>query len=57
MVNSRECPEGLNILKENNIKLIIFPSHTTHLLQPCDLGIFASLKSAMKKNKTKYLQL
>jgi hypothetical protein len=33
---------------ENNIRLCRFPSHTSHKLQPCDVGVFAPLKSAYR---------
>jgi len=55
--NSRECPEALRLLKLNNIRLEIIPSHCSHLLQPCDLGMFAALKTWINKNKYKYLNL
>ena len=32
---------------ENNIHLLILPVHTSHLLQPLDVGLFGPLKSAM----------
>jgi len=53
--NSRECPEALNLLKQHNIRLEIIPSHCSHLLQPCDLGIFAALKTWISKNRYRYL--
>ena len=30
--------------RENNVILLIFPSHCTHRLQPLDVGIYKSLK-------------
>ena len=30
--------------KENNIHILCLPSHTTHLLQPLDVGVFISFK-------------
>ena len=30
--------------RENNVVIIIFPSHCTHKLQPCDVSFFKSLK-------------
>jgi hypothetical protein len=41
--------ETLEILKfcfENNIILCRLPSHTSHKLQPCDVGVFGLLKTA-----------
>ena len=34
---------------ENNIILSRFPSHTTHKLQPCDVGVFGPLKIAYRE--------
>jgi hypothetical protein len=34
---------------ENNIHLFCLPSHTTHRLQPCDVGAFGPLKRAWQK--------
>ena len=33
----------------NNIHLLMLPPHTSHLLQPLDVGVFGPLKSAMSK--------
>ncbi|OCK76245.1 DDE-domain-containing protein [Lepidopterella palustris CBS 459.81] len=41
--------ETIKILEfcfENNILLCRLPSHTSHKLQPCDVGVFAPLKTA-----------
>ena len=43
--------ETLEILKycfENNIILCRLPSHTSHKLQPCDIGVFSPLKAAYR---------
>lgn len=34
---------------ENNIILCRLPSHTSHHLQPCDVGIFSHLKTAYRE--------
>ena len=34
---------------DNNIHLLMLPPHTSHLLQPLDVGVFGPLKSAMSK--------
>ena len=39
--------QNLELIKkarENNVVIIIFPSHCTHKLQPCDISFFKSLK-------------
>jgi hypothetical protein len=44
--------ESLEILEfcfENNITLCRLPSHTSHKLQPCDVGVFAPLKAAYRE--------
>lgn len=51
--NSREKPETLKLLKENNITLLTFPAHCTHLLQPLDIGIFGPFKKHFKIEKRK----
>ena len=43
--------ETLGVLEfcfENNIILCRLPSHTSHKLQPCDVGVFAPLKAAYR---------
>ena len=34
---------------ENNIILCRIPSHTSHKLQPCDIGVFSPLKAAYRE--------
>jgi hypothetical protein len=44
--------ESLEVLKfcyENNIVLCRLPSHTSHKLQPCDVGVFGPLKTAYRE--------
>ena len=41
---THETLEALEFCFENNIILCRLPSHTSHKLQPCDVGVFASLK-------------
>ena len=35
---------------ENNIILCRIPSHTSHKLQPCDVGVFGLLKAAYRED-------
>ncbi|KAA6386181.1 MAG: hypothetical protein EZS28_018293 [Streblomastix strix] len=42
---SRENEDLFKLADQNNIVLIFYPSHTTHLLQPCDNGIFGTLRN------------
>jgi hypothetical protein len=45
---THETLEVLEFCFENNITLCRLPSHTTHKLQPCDVGVFAPLKEAYR---------
>jgi hypothetical protein len=45
---THETLEILELCFENNITLCRLPSHTSHKLQPCDIGVFAPLKSAYR---------
>jgi hypothetical protein len=45
---THETLEILEYCFENNIILCRLPSHTSHKLQPCDVGVFASLKAAYR---------
>jgi hypothetical protein len=46
---THETIEILEYCFENNIKLCRLPSHTSHKLQPCDVAVFAPLKSAYRE--------
>lgn len=48
---SRINPFAIEVLKQNNIILLTMPPHTSHLLQPFDVTVAKSLKSAMNKNR------
>jgi hypothetical protein len=43
---THETRKVLEFCLENNIILCCLPSHTSHKLQPCDVGPFAPLKTA-----------
>ena len=43
---SHQSPEVSEFCNKNEIILFRFPPHATHALQPCDLALFWSLKSA-----------
>ncbi|OSD08324.1 DDE-domain-containing protein [Trametes coccinea BRFM310] len=49
---SHATPRLVELALENNIHLFCLPPHTTHKLQPLDVGVFAQLSSAWKKRKT-----
>lgn len=41
---------------ENNIILYRLPSHTSHKLQPCDVGVFGPLKAAYRDQVERFCQ-
>ncbi|KAL6160609.1 hypothetical protein ACJBU6_01140 [Exserohilum turcicum] len=45
---THETLEILEFCFENNITLCRLPSHTSHKLQPCDVAVFAPLKTAYR---------
>src|SRR4051812_2423334 len=45
---THETLEILEYCLEHNIILCRLPSHTSHKLQPCDVGVFAPLKAAYR---------
>ena len=46
---THETLENLEYCFENNIVLCRLPSHISHKLQPCDVAVFAPLKSAYRE--------
>ena len=42
--------------KRNNVILFVLPPHTSHLLQPLDVGIFGPFKTIYNKECQKYLR-
>ena len=46
---THESLEALTFCFENNIILCRLPSHTSHKLQPCDIGVFGLLKAAYRQ--------
>ena len=46
---AHESIEVMTFCFENNITLCRLPSHTSHKLQPCDVGVFAPLKTAYRE--------
>ena len=41
----------VDLFRERKIHMVIIPSHTTHVLQPLDCGIFKTMKNEMMKKK------
>ena len=46
---THETLEILEVCFENNITVCRMPSHTSHKLQPCDVEVFVSLKTAYRE--------
>ena len=51
---SHKTPEVGEYCRDHGIILYKFHAHSTHLLQPCDLAIFKSLKAAWYKAEREY---
>ena len=47
--------ELIELAWANNIHLLCLPAHTTHNLQPLDVGVFKSFKGSFSKACGKYL--
>ncbi len=46
--NSHTTAAFLEYAKEHDIEVLCLPSHTTHWLQPCDVGVFGPLDTRWK---------
>ena len=44
--SSPESDEAYRLAEENDIHLTKLPSHTTHKLQPLDVGVFGPIQAA-----------
>lgn len=49
--------EVLRLCKQNNIKLLFLSAHSSHVLQPLDLGVFAPRKSWYRTQIAELAQL
>ena len=47
--------EIIELARSNGVYLLCLPAHTTHILQPLDVGVFKSFKSNFSKACSKYL--
>ena len=47
--------EVIQLARDNGVHLLCLPSHTTHILQPLDVGVFKSFKSNFSKACTTYI--
>lgn len=48
--NSRDDAETIQLCTDNNILAFTFPAHSSHLLQPLDLGVNKSLKDQLRES-------
>ena len=47
--------EVIELARANNVHFLCLPAHTTHVLQPLDVGVFKSFKSHFSKACSKYM--
>ena len=47
--------EVIQLARDNGVHLLCLPSHTTHILQPLDVGVFKLFKSNFSKACTTYI--
>src|SRR6266478_2665570 len=52
--SSHESEEANKLAEENNIHFIRLPSHTTHKLQPLDVGVSGPIQAAWRKQCKNY---
>lgn len=53
---SHISPAVIELAKQNEVHLFTFPAHTSHLLQPLDVGIYRPLKSAWNQSVNDYMR-
>jgi hypothetical protein len=49
---SRRSPDALQALKDANIDVFTFPSHTSHILQPLDCGVNRAFKMKIRASRS-----
>jgi hypothetical protein len=52
--SSHDSEEADKIAEENNIHFVCLPPHTTHKLQPLDVGLFGPMQAAWRKQCKEY---
>lgn len=52
---TRINPAAIDYFSRNRVSVIVLPPHTTHILQPFDVGIAATFKNTFKKNMCRAL--
>ncbi|KAJ8886511.1 hypothetical protein PR048_012722 [Dryococelus australis] len=54
--SSHITPEVIELAHEQDIFLLTFPSHTSHLLEPFDVGVYRALKCNWSKQLNSYVK-
>ena len=55
--DSHTAEDFMTICYLHNVYLLFLPAHTSHVLQPLDLGCFSSLKTAYRRLVSDYIAL
>ena len=53
--SSHVTVEAIELARKHNVHMLCLPAHTTHILQPLDVGVFKSLKANYYKACKKYI--
>ena len=53
-LSSHISMEVISLCREHNIEFVCLPPNATHLMQPLDVGLFAPMKAAWRKQLTAY---
>ena len=54
--SSHVCIELIEMARANDVCLLCLPAHTSHILQPLDVGVFKSFKSNFNKACGNYMK-
>jgi hypothetical protein len=55
--NSHVSSKFIRVAIDNDIEVILMPPHSSHLLQPLDIGIFGPFKTHIRKELDKYFRI
>ena len=47
--------EAIELARSNDVHMLCLPSHTTHILQPLDVGVFKPFKAAFSKASHQFI--
>lgn len=54
--DGHSCHVSIEMARENGVCLLCLPAHTSHILQPLDVGVFKSFKSSFNKACGNYVK-